>query len=77
MQSVAISNSLPLTEKALRSQLAIEGRPPVPTSQRPLVEISDASKDYFGTMGVRLLTGRWFTRTDARGEEFVVRRQCD
>src|SRR5581483_2572310 len=64
VESVSISNSLPLTPKALRTRLTIEGRPPVPDSERPFVELSDVSRDYFRTMGVRLLAGRWFTEQD-------------
>jgi len=72
-QSAAISNSLPLTPKYLRYRLTIEGRPAVPDSERPVVEISDVSKDYFRAMGVRLLAGRWFTEQDGeRAPEVAV-----
>ena len=72
VQSAAISNSLPLTRMAPRTVLTIEGRPPVPNSERPWVEISEVSKDYFRTMGVRLLAGRWFTEHDDERAPVVV-----
>jgi putative ABC transport system permease protein len=73
VQAAAISNSLPLAPKALRTPLTIEGRPPVPSSQKPLAELSHVSNDYFLTMGVRLLVGRWFTeRDDENAPEVVV-----
>ncbi len=72
VQSAAISNSLPLTRMAPRTILTIEGRPPVPNSERPWVEISEISKDYFHTMGVRLLAGRWFTEHDDERAPVVV-----
>jgi putative ABC transport system permease protein len=73
VQVAAISNSLPLAPKALRTPLTIEGRSPVPSSQKPLAELSHVSKDYFHTMGVRLLAGRWFTeRDDENAPEVAV-----
>lgn len=72
VRSVAIGNSLPLTQKGVRGVLTIEGRPLASVSEKPWVEISEVSKDYLRTMGVKLLAGRWFTEQDDENAPIAV-----
>ena len=54
-----------------RDRLFIEGAPPVPLADRPVVVQSSVSEDYARAIGMRLLAGRWVTDTEPRAV-FVV-----
>jgi putative ABC transport system permease protein len=43
---------------------SVEGRPEPPAGQMPSTDINRVSPDYFRAMGVRLLSGRFFTEQD-------------
>ncbi|HTA44426.1 MAG TPA: ABC transporter permease [Bryobacteraceae bacterium] len=60
---VAISSALPITPARLTPML-IEGQPPVPLRQRPIILIQMISPDYAQTLGIPLLEGRAFTSAD-------------
>jgi putative ABC transport system permease protein len=50
-----------------QTSFSIAGRPDPPPGQVPSTDIARVSSDFFQTMGVRLLKGRYFTERDADG----------
>jgi putative ABC transport system permease protein len=64
--SVGLSSGLPLGNNGWQTSFVVEGRPQPPPSQTPLMEACLASPDYFRTMGIPLLKGRFFTEQDNR-----------
>jgi predicted permease len=64
VKSVATGSGRPLTGWSGSMALRIEGRPPVPDEQVPMVQYSEVSPDYFRTLGMQLRAGRAFTEQD-------------
>jgi len=67
--SVAASSSYPLDADAMRfggwnQRITIEGRPENGSERPPLTEVRSASVDYFKTLGIPLVEGRIFERSD-------------
>src|SRR5262249_30006728 len=50
----------------------VEGRPPVPDSQKPVVERSDVSPDYFRVMEMQIRAGRGFSEQDNESAQKVI-----
>ncbi len=72
VESVGLVNSLPLDEGAGTTRFASE-RTEVMNGEAPLLRFTYAGGDYFQTMGIRLLGGRYFERLDrATGEVGVI-----
>ena len=66
--SVAVVDNLPL-HSVFASNFHIVGRPEPPKQSTPIADSAHVSPDYFRTIGLRLLTGRFFTDADlARAE---------
>ncbi|HKQ79780.1 MAG TPA: ABC transporter permease [Blastocatellia bacterium] len=63
---------IPFTATGGKTLFSIEGRAPWPSEQRPQVDISHISPDYFRTMGMRLRAGRGFTEQDEEKAPRVV-----
>ena len=63
VQSVGVTSAAPLTGQTWVDDLT---RPdhPVPQSQRPMINIRWTNPDYFSTMRIPLVAGRWFTSAD-------------
>jgi predicted permease len=65
VDAVAIVSVLPLGSDYDRCGFQIQNRPLVNDSDAPSVDRYYVSADYFRTMGIRLLRGRFFTEADA------------
>jgi putative ABC transport system permease protein len=63
VKSAAIVDSLPLNGGA-STDFEILGRPAPKPGDEPEANIHMVSADYFRTMGIRLVAGRWFTERD-------------
>ena len=64
--SASVSNSVPMTGINDQGGFRIEGRPdPVPGQQRPVANRPHVTADYFDTMGIRLIQGRFFDERDS------------
>jgi putative ABC transport system permease protein len=72
VQSAGAVVSLPLTGASLVLNFEIGGRPPVPPSQQPAMQVRVATPDYFQTVGIPLKRGRAFTDQDREGAPPVV-----
>jgi len=66
VQSVAAASGLPLGNNGWQTSFAIEGRPKPAPGDKPLMEACTVTPDYFRTMNIPLLRGRYFTEHDDR-----------
>jgi predicted permease len=66
VESVAMASGLPLGNNGWQTSYNIIGRPEPARGQRPITEVAHVSPDYFKTMGITLLKGRYFTEQDTR-----------
>ena len=64
--------ALPLTGGSIVLTFEVAGRPPVPPSQQPAMEIRVATTKYFQVIGIPLKRGRLFTDDDRIGSTPVV-----
>jgi putative ABC transport system permease protein len=64
--------SLPLTGASLVLTFEVGGRPPVPPSQQPAMQVRVATPEYFGAIGIPLKGGRMFDARDRLGAPPVV-----
>ena len=69
--SAGTVQSLPLFGGA-RTPIAIEGRPLLPLPERDLSAFNQVSRDYFKTMGIPLLKGRYFDDRDTETSPIVL-----
>jgi putative ABC transport system permease protein len=65
-QEVGFASQVPLRSNSWQPQFEIEGLAPLPPSERPSMDLTAASPDYFRAMGIPLLRGRYFTEQDNR-----------
>jgi putative ABC transport system permease protein len=64
VRSVGAVNTLPLTGLGAGTTFAVDGRPAPPPEQRPIGLVRGATPDYFRTMAIPLVSGRFFTESD-------------
>ncbi len=66
VQAVAVSTDMPLSGEQPYQEIRfqVEGRPPVPLSQRPTAYDSSVSRSFFRTLGIPLRRGRLFDSED-------------
>lgn len=72
VQSASAVNFLPLTNLGDATRLTIEGRNPPPPGQEIAVSYRVIDQDYFRTMVIPLLRGRYFTEQDNDESHGVV-----
>jgi putative ABC transport system permease protein len=66
VESSAAASGLPLGNNGWQTSFAIEGQPPPPRDQVPLMEACLVTPDYFRAMNIPVLRGRVFTDRDDR-----------
>ena len=67
-----VGAGIPFTGSGSKTLFSIEGRAPAPAEQRPQVDNTFISADYFRAMGMRLRAGRRFTEQDDEKATHVV-----
>ncbi len=72
VESAALASTIPTHETQLNLDFEIIGRPKPPQSKAPNAGFNSITPDYFQTMGIRLLEGRFFNETDREGMPPVV-----
>jgi putative ABC transport system permease protein len=72
VQRAAAVQLLPLSGSAFVISFQVAGRPPLPPSQQPSMEIRVATPGYFDTIGIPLKRGRFFNDDDRKGSPRVV-----
>jgi putative ABC transport system permease protein len=71
VESAAVIDNIPLTGGS-HQPIAIEGRPAVPMSEQPEVDVRLVSAGYMGAMRIPTLRGRGLSDTDVAGRPAVV-----
>src|SRR6185436_4196960 len=66
VESVAAAFGLPLGNNGWQTGFLIDGQPPPPAEQTPLVEVCLVTPDYFRAMNIPVLRGRGFNDRDDR-----------
>jgi putative ABC transport system permease protein len=71
VESVGATDTLPLAGSNI-TYFEVPGRPPAPAGEKPTTNDYLASSDYFRSMGIPLLRGRFFDEHDVRGTKPVA-----
>jgi putative ABC transport system permease protein len=66
VESVGLSSKLPLRGGGWQAAFWVEGQPAPAFSQRPAMDATVIDANYFKTMKIPLLAGRWFNEHDDR-----------
>ncbi len=72
VESVGLTNALPLGGYSLGGAVVFEGRPAPPPGARPTVPIVAITPDYLRTLESPILAGRGIERQDRRGSALVA-----
>jgi predicted permease len=66
VEAVAAASGLPLGNNGWQTSFTIDGQPPPPRDQTPLMEACLVTPDYFKAMNIPLKSGRFFNDRDDR-----------
>jgi putative ABC transport system permease protein len=66
VEATAAASGLPLGNNGWQTSFTIDGQPPPPRDQTPLMEACLVTPDYFRAMNIPLKRGRYFTDRDDR-----------
>ena len=69
---VAMVTDLPFTGSFLDHRFVIDGHPPVPVGNEPVVQTLSVMGDYFGVMRIPILAGRGLTEMDRENQPLVA-----
>jgi putative ABC transport system permease protein len=64
VQAVAVSSFLPFTDSGWGKYFSLEAHPPAALADVPVVQYRQVSPDYFRSLGIRLIRGRYFDDRD-------------
>jgi len=66
VKDVSVTSRVPMSRDDWQSGFSVVGEPPPPPGRGPSMEVSVVDPNYFRTMGIPLLRGRYFTAQDNR-----------
>lgn len=72
VETAGVTYVMPMVDAPMDRPFVIEGRAPVAPADRPNIQWSSASADFFKAMGIRLLRGRHFTDQDTAQKPHVA-----
>lgn len=72
VEAAGVIDDIPLNDSGSHQPVAIEGRPVLPMSEQPEVDVRSISPGYLESMHVPVLRGRDFTESDVTGRPAVV-----
>jgi predicted permease len=72
VESAGVIDDLPLDNQGSHQPVAIEGRPTLPMSEQPEVDVRLTSPGYMSALHIPILRGRDFSATDLAGRPAVV-----
>src|SRR5580692_6864132 len=72
VESAGVIDDLPLNDEGSHQPIAVEGRPVVPMSEQPEVDVRLSTPGYRSALHIPLLRGRDFSDTDVAGRPAVV-----
>jgi putative ABC transport system permease protein len=73
VESASMTSVLPLSGMQIDFNFRIEGRPPGRTpDEEPVASFRSVGRDFFATMGIKVLEGRGFTADDRAGAAMVA-----
>jgi putative ABC transport system permease protein len=72
VESAAVIDDIPLNNEGSHQPIAIEGRPVVPMSEQPEVDVRLISTGYMSALHIPILRGRDFNGTDIAGRPAAI-----
>jgi predicted permease len=72
VEAAGVIDDLPLNEQGSHQPIAIEGRPPLPLSEQPEVDVRVTSAGYMSALHIPILRGRDINDGDVAGRPAVV-----
>ncbi len=72
VEAAGVITLLPMQDWGFNGDFDIEGRPPFSPGKEPNAEYRSVSADYFRALGIRLVSGRYFTAQDGQGAPHAV-----
>jgi len=73
VESVAIGNSLPPDFRSYSDSFVVEGQQFAPNENAPVGEVLEVSHDYFRTLSIPLVRGRYFAEADSpNGQQVTI-----
>jgi putative ABC transport system permease protein len=72
VEAAAFGHCAPIAGRCNGTFAYFPDRPPVTSGAKPEVGVTWVSPDFFHTLGIRLVRGRWFTDRDRQGQPKVV-----
>ena len=72
VETAGVVDDIPLNNGGSHQPIAIEGRPTLPMSEQPEVDVRLISRGYMGALHIPIVRGRDFTDTDLVGRPAVI-----